>query len=43
MHKSYATALLDLDIFAADLYEQIASQKKGTTPRSEYTREIVRI
>lgn len=43
MHKSYATVLLDLDIFAADLYEQIASQKKGTTPRSEYTREIVRI
>lgn len=43
MHKSYAAALLDLDIFAADLYEQIASQKKGTTPRSEYTREIVRI
>lgn len=43
MQKSYAAALLDLDIFAADLYEQIASQKKGTTPRSEYTREIVRI
>ncbi|MBP3489586.1 MAG: nucleotidyltransferase family protein [Roseburia sp.] len=38
-----AASLLDLDIFAADLYEQIASQKKGTTPRSEYTREIVRI
>ncbi len=38
-----AAPLLDLDIFAADLYEQIASQKKGTTPRSEYTREIVRI
>lgn len=43
MQKSYAASLLDLDIFAADLYEQIASQKKGTTPRSEYTREIVRI
>lgn len=43
MNKSYAAALLDLDIFAADLYEQLASQKKGTTPRSEYTREIVRI
>lgn len=38
-----AAPLLALDIFAADLYEQIASQKKGTTPRSEYTREIVRI
>lgn len=38
-----AASLLALDIFAADLYEQIASQKKGTTPRSEYTREIVRI
>lgn len=43
LQKSYAAALLDLDIFAADLYEQTAAQKKGTTPRSEFTREIVRI
>ena len=35
--------LLEKDIFAADLYEQLCSIKKKTTPRSEYTREIVRI
>lgn len=35
--------LLEKDIFAADLYEQLCSVKKGTPPRSEYTREIVRI
>lgn len=53
-----AFSLLEKDIFAADLYEQIMQQKangklftsyasalthKKTTPRSEYTREIVRI
>lgn len=35
--------LLEKDIFAADLYEQICSIKKKTIPRSEYTREIVLI
>lgn len=40
-----AFAILEKDIFAADLYEQILSQNstKKTTPRSEYTREIVLI
>ena len=33
--------LLEKDIFAADLYEQILAQKNGTIPRNEYTREIV--
>lgn len=38
-----AQKILEKDIFAADLYEQILSQNasKKTTPRSEYTREIV--
>lgn len=41
--------LLEKDIFAADLYEQLCSvelyeaHKKKTTSQSEYTREIVRI
>lgn len=35
--------LLEKDIFSADLYEQLCSIKKKTAPRSEYTREIVRI
>lgn len=38
-----AMQLLRQDIFAAELYEQILSHKKGTIPRSEYTREIVRL
>lgn len=33
--------LLQKDIFAANLYEQIAAQKKMTTPRNEFSREIV--
>lgn len=33
--------LLEKDIFAADLYEQILAQKNRTIPRNEYTREIV--
>ena len=33
--------LLSKDIFAADVYEQVLAQKKGTTPRSEYAREMV--
>lgn len=37
-----AHTMLEKDIFAADLYEQMLSQKtKKTTSRSEYTREIV--
>lgn len=37
-----AHTMLKTDIFAADLYEQVLSQKtKKTTSRSEYTREIV--
>lgn len=36
-----ALAVLEKDIFAADLYEQTLAHKKRTTPRSEYTREIV--
>lgn len=35
--------LLRSDIFAADLYEQIASQKFHHPFRSEYTQEIIRI
>ncbi len=38
-----ALQILEKDTFAADFYEQICGIKKGTTPRSEYTREIVRI
>lgn len=33
--------LLEKDIFAADLYEQVLAQKNRTIPRNEYTREIV--
>lgn len=35
--------MLEKDIFSADLYEQVLSGKtaKKTTPRSEYTREII--
>ena len=36
-----ACRLLEKDIFAADLYEQILAQKNRTIPRNEYTREIV--
>ncbi len=37
-----ALRMLEKDIFAANLYEQTLSQKaKTTTPRNEYTREIV--
>ena len=36
-----AFRLLEKDIFAADLYEQILAQKNRTLPRSEFTREIV--
>ena len=37
-----AHAVLQKDVFAADLYEQTLSLKKSkTTPRSEYTRGIV--
>lgn len=37
-----ALRMLETDIFASNLYEQIVSQKaKTTTPRNEYTREIV--
>ena len=32
--------LLEKDIFAADLYEQVLAQKNRTIPRNEYTREI---
>lgn len=38
-----AKCLLHMDIFASDLYEQICAIKKGTTSRSEYSREIVRV
>lgn len=38
-----ANMILEKDIFAADFYEQVCAIKKGTTPRSEYTREIVRV
>lgn len=39
-----AHAVLQKDVFAADLYEQTLSLKKSkTTPRSEYTRGIVLI
>lgn len=38
-----ANALLEQDIFAADLYEQTLARKKRTTSRSEYAREIVRV
>lgn len=37
-----AMRLLRQDIFAAELYEQVLAAKR-TIPRSEYTREIVRI
>ena len=33
--------ILEKDIFAADLYEQILAQKNRTIPRNEYSREIV--
>lgn len=33
--------MLSIDIFSADLYEQVLSAKKSTFPRSEFTREIV--
>ena len=36
-----AFRLLEKDIFAADLYEQVLAQKNRTIPRNEYTREIV--
>lgn len=36
-----AFRLLEKDIFAADLYEQILAQKNRILPRSEFTREIV--
>lgn len=36
-----AFQLLEKDIFAADLYEQVLAQKNRTLPRNEYTREIV--
>lgn len=37
-----ALRILEKDIFAANLYEQFVSQKaKTTTPRNEYSREIV--
>ena len=36
-----ACRLLEKDIFAADLYEQVLAQKNRTIPRNEYTREIV--
>lgn len=36
-----AFRLLEKDIFAADLYEQILAQKNRTIPRNEYSREIV--
>ena len=36
-----ALSLLEKDIFAANLYEQILAQKKGILPRNEFTREIV--
>lgn len=39
--SSDALTLLEKDIFAANLYEQILAQKKGILPRNEYTREIV--
>ncbi|MBO5523047.1 MAG: nucleotidyltransferase family protein, partial [Roseburia sp.] len=38
-----AIKLLEKDIFAADLYEQTKSIKSGTSSRSEYAQEIVRI
>ena len=36
-----AMVLLEKDIFAADLYSQTCANKLGTTPQSEYTRNIV--
>ncbi len=36
-----AFAVLEKDIFAADLYEQVLSQKTHVAARSEYAREIV--
>ena len=39
--SSNALSLLEKDIFAANLYEQILAQKKGILPRNEFTREIV--
>lgn len=33
--------VFEKDIFAADLYEQILSRKKGIFPRSEYSRQII--
>ena len=39
--KVEVTTILEKDIFAADLYEQILAQKNRTIPRNEYTREIV--
>ena len=39
--SSDALSLLEKDIFAANLYEQILAQKKGILPRNEFTREIV--
>lgn len=38
-----AIKLLGKDIFAADLYEQTKGIKNGTSSRSEYAQEIVRI
>lgn len=38
-----ALALLEKDIFAADLYEQICACKNEDVAQSEYTRNIVRI
>ena len=38
-----ALTLLDKDIFAADLYEQISSYKSGKNSRSEYTRNIIQL
>ena len=39
--KVEVTTILEKDIFAADLYEQVLAQKNRTIPRNEYTREIV--
>ncbi len=36
-----ACRILEIYIFAADLYEQVLAQKNRTIPRNEYTREIV--
>lgn len=38
-----AGALLEKDIFAANLYEQTKAVKSRTLPRNEYSREIVRL